>query len=898
MRKHCTLLFLLSLCLSSYAQGIDLKADTWVASDALGRIMPTATNNPLRTDKTRTVGIFYITWHDEGKFGLRSPYGGDVTRTLKEAPEARLDAYHPAWKEWSLHWGEPEAGYFLSQDRWLIRRDLSMLADAGVDVLILDVTNAVLYWDEWNVLFDEMQKMRSLGNPVPQFCFWAFNGNVVSVVTQLFERIYKKGIAQDFWFQWQGKPLLLYNAEPDHDANGGGYDSGSYPQEIYDFFTLRNMWWGYYEWGGHRYVGTEDSWSFGYEMNDKRVADMKPIDLASRHQGRLEEMAVTPAQHPISITGKSWRRETQEPTLNQYDLPDSAYVPWLGKTVNHPEGYGIYFQDRWDEALSVDPDFIYINDWNEWTAGKYRSGLAPGSETVPGPTTFLGRENPFYFVDQYNAEFNRSIQPMKGGYTDNYYMQMVQNIRRYKGVRPQPTTFGYNTTATYYDTRGDIIHRDHNGYGGLHYTDTTGRNDIIETHVRVTKKDIIFEAITAETLSPSTGKNWMLLYLDADTLTPGWEGFDYMVSEGQLQRYDAATQHWHAIVPVSQSAEGNRLAITIPRKNLRLKGNTITLDFKWADNPTAPLDIISISTTGDTAPNRRFRYHFKWSAQRPKSFDLTHAMVDKIADLQGVPKQGYQGMAIWDKYLVSLQNTGLATIYRLHKDSLQFIRQFPLASNTKENHANVAFFGTERFDKEDEFPLLYVSQCSKQRYKGMKDVCFVERISLTGQPQLVQTIVLDDKEGLFGYALQWMIDRKHNLLIGYGNTIENMGKGNRWRTMIFKMPKLSQGPVVHLNPKDAIDNYCIQDLDPRFPSNHIGQGACIINDQMFIPVGLGTEQHPSIIYVWNMKKKHLDNILDFQQQVPHEFEDCEPYENTLIMQTNGGGLIRFTPYDH
>ena len=469
MKKIGTLLLLLSMCLSSYAQITDLKADTWIASDALGRVMPTATDAPLRTDKPRTVGIFYITWHDEGKFGLHSPYGGDVTRTLQEAPEARLDAYHPAWKEWSLHWGEPEAGYFLSQDRWLIRRDLSMLSDAGVDVLILDVTNAVLYWDEWNVLFDEMQKMRALGNPVPQFCFWAFNGNVVSVVNQLYERIYKKCIAQDFWFKWQGKPLLLYNAEPDHDANGGGYNNGSYPQEIYEFFTLRNMWWGYYEWGGHRYVGTEDSWSFGYEMNDKRVADMKPIDLASRHQGRLEEMAVTPAQHPISITGKSWRRETQEPTLNQYDLPDSAYVPWLGKTVNHPEGYGIYFQDRWDEALSVDPDFIYINDWNEWTAGKYRSGFAPGSETVPGPTTFLGRENSFYFVDQYNAEFNRSIQPMKGGYTDNYYMQMVQNIRRYKGVRPQSATIGYNTPATYYDTRGDIIHRDHNGYGGLHY---------------------------------------------------------------------------------------------------------------------------------------------------------------------------------------------------------------------------------------------------------------------------------------------------------------------------------------------------------------------------------------------------------------------------------------------
>ena len=612
-RTVTTLSLCLTLFLPSFAQSTDLKADTWVASDALGRVMPTALETPLRTDKPRTVGIFYITWHDEGKFNLRAPYGGDVTRTLQEAPEARLQADHPAWKEWSMHWGEPEAGYFLSQDRWLIRRDLSMLSDAGVDVLILDVTNAVLYWDEWAVLFDEMQQMRDLGNPVPKFCFWAFNGNVVNVVNQLYERIYKKGIAQDFWFQWQGKPLLLYNAEPDHDANGGGYNAGTYPQEIHDFFTLRNMWWGYYEWGGHRYVGTEDNWSFGYEMNDERVAALQPKDLAARHQGQFEEMAVTPAQHPISITGKSWRRGTKEPSLNQYDLPDSTYVPWLGQTVAHPEGYGIYFQDRWDEALSVDPDFIYINDWNEWTAGKYRSGLAPGSETVPGPTTFLGRENPFYFVDQYNAEFNRSIQPMKGGYTDNYYMQMVQNIRRYKGVRSQPITSGYNIPSTYYDTRGDNIHRNHNGYGGLHYTDTTGRNDIVKTNVWVTKKEIVFQVTTAEKLTPVTDRNWMLLYIDTDTSSSGWEGFDYLVQDCHLHRYNTLSQQWQAVTMVTLQTEGNQLTITIPRKSLCLKGESFTLDFKWADNPTDITDIISVSTTGDTAPNRRFRYHFQWT---------------------------------------------------------------------------------------------------------------------------------------------------------------------------------------------------------------------------------------------------------------------------------------------
>ena len=595
------------------AQEVDIYPDTWTATDALGRTMPTAADAPLRTGKQRTVGIFYITWHDEGKFGLKSPYGGDVTRTLMEAPEARLDADHPAWKEWSLHWGEPEAGYFLSQDRWLIRRDLSMLADAGVDVLILDVTNAVLYWDEWRVLFEEMQTMRSLGNRVPQFCFWAFNGNVVSVVTQLYERIYKEERAKDFWFLWEGKPLLLYNAEPSRDANGSGYAAGAYPQEIYDFFTLRNMWWGYYEWGGHRYVGTEDNWSFGYEMNDERVAALAPTDLAARHKGRLEEMAVTPAQHPISITGKSWRRETKEPSLNQYDLPDSAYVPWLGRTVAQPEGYGIYFQDRWDEALSVDPDFIYLNDWNEWTAGKYRSGLAPGSETVPGPTTFLSRQNPFYFVDQYNAEFNRSIQPMRGGYTDNYYMQMVQNIRRYKGVREQPVTRGYKEVALYRDTRGDVLHRDHHGYGGLHYTDTTGRNDIVEASVAVTRKELIFTATTADGLTPSTDTNWMLLYIEVDSdISTGWEGFDYLVRDGLLYHHAVGTGTWDAVTTVEVSVADSSLTIVVPRKALCLNRKAFSFDFKWADNPTNPLDIISVCTTGDTAPNRRFRYHFTW----------------------------------------------------------------------------------------------------------------------------------------------------------------------------------------------------------------------------------------------------------------------------------------------
>ena len=139
--------------------------------------------------------------------------------------------------------------------------------------------------------------------------------------------------------------------------------------------------------------------------------------------------------------GKSWSKKYGEPKLNQYDVPDSAFVPWLGKKVRDPEGYGIYFQERWDDALKANPQFLYINDWNEWTAGKYQPD---GGGTFP----WLGRNNPFYFVDQYNSEFNRTVSPMKGGYTDNYYMQMAQNIRRYKGIRPIPELKGYSKIKT------------------------------------------------------------------------------------------------------------------------------------------------------------------------------------------------------------------------------------------------------------------------------------------------------------------------------------------------------------------------------------------------------------------------------------------------------------------
>ena len=627
----------------------DIYPDTWVGTDGAGRIQPTQSEaGKTKTDKTRDVGMFYVTWHTQNNHAGNPPHKGDITKILERDPSARLDGTNKIWSEYGgyYHWGEPEMGYFLSADPYVIRHDISALADAGVDVLILDVTNSVRYWEEWEQLFKVMADMKSGGQKVPKFCFWVFNGIPTYCIQEIFERVYRPGRYRDLWYYRNGKPLLLYNPDPTFDATGTRrdkfrnflYDADAvtntanphygdkdytteflthYPDYILNFFSCRGMWWGYYKWDGKRLVGTEDYWTFGLDLGEKEVQNLSPRERTSLHNGELEEISVTPAQHPVSLIGKSWRQQTGEPQFNEYDLPVATYVPEFGKKMERPTAYGIYFQDRWDEALEVDPSFIYLNDWNEWTAGKFMQDP---------PVTFMRRPNTnYFFVDQYNEEFNRTIGPMRGGFTDNYYMQMSANIRRYKGVRPIPENHGYftswdNEKTEYRDTKGDIVHRDWDGYSGMHYRDTLGRNDIVLTKVGVTRKSVVMRVSAAAELTKPEKEGWMLLFIDADKDSKtGWNGYDFMVSDGKLMKYAGtnsdSTASWKPVADVETRVDGKDYYVGIPRKLIGAKGNKIVFDFKWADNPADLKTPIGLALGGDTAPNRRFNYRYIWSGK-------------------------------------------------------------------------------------------------------------------------------------------------------------------------------------------------------------------------------------------------------------------------------------------
>ena len=246
-----------------------------------------------------------------------------------------------------------------------------------------------------------------------------------------------------------------------------------------------------------------------------------------------------------------------------------------------------------------------------------------------------------------------------------------------------------------------------------------------------------------------------------------------------------------------------------------------------------------------------------------------------------------QGMDIYRDYLLQAHNQGMLSVYRFDGKSLTLLGEFDLQSAHKNNHANVLSFGRDFYDRKDPMPLVYVSQAAKKPVEEYKDVCYVERIAPDLQSStLVQTICYDDRNGDFGYALQWVVDRKAGMLYGYGNTTRDRDvEGNRHRIIKFRLPPLDKSRVV-LRPEDALENYLIEDGGFRFAT--IGQGLFIWKGRLYMPTGLGTEADPSRLYVWDLKRRKMLKEVDLGAVMTGEPEDMGRYKDRFIISGMDG----------
>ncbi len=554
----------------SLAQPRDLYSDTWVATDALGRTLPTY-DEAGPTESNKTVGIFYFLWQGEHGTALH-----DNTKIIQANPAN--PQYGPVA---NFHWwGEPEAGYFKATDPWVIRRNASMLVDAGVDFIYFDTTNGFTYQTEYTALAEEYLQIRAEGGKTPQFVFVTRHGSV-DRVQKLYDDLYSQGLYSELWLQEDGKPLML------GDLTG-------HSAEVQDFFTFRYSW---------AWDAGQDKWQW---------LDTSPQDYGWHDDPAIpEQIPASVASHPTINIGTSHSNGVQPP-LDQYRLTATT-------------GQGQYFAEQTNRALAVDPEVLMITGWNEWVAQRF---LSDGTSTFLGQTLPAGES---FFVDAYNEEFNRDIEPMKGGHTDNFYYQLVDRIRRYKGVSaPQqptpPQTIAIDRRFTewqsvgpeFRDTVGDTKHRDHDGWGGIRYTNTTGRNDFITAKVTNDDTNVYFYAETQDDITPHTDQNWMMLFIDSDLDSEtGWNGYDFAVNMDVIDADTTTLKSttdgvtWNTVSTLDYQFFNNQMEFGIPRSLFGQEGEQVSFNFHWSDNMQTLNDIAEFFINGDSAPNRRFDYHFE-----------------------------------------------------------------------------------------------------------------------------------------------------------------------------------------------------------------------------------------------------------------------------------------------
>ena len=566
--------------------------DQWVAVDELGREMP---KDARSFRSNRTVMMFYWTWHDSRQ--LSYPKVVNISQVQREHPEAMTDYNHPVWgQEYQpCFWGQPLFGYYRTTDEWVLRKHAEMLADAGVDAVFFDCTNGDFIWEEsTEALMKTWTQAQKDGVNVPKIAFMLAFGPTegsASALRKLYANIYKDHRYDNLWFRMNGKPVIM--------AYTDNLGSNATDAAIKNFFEFRQ--------GQPDYVngGGENQWGW--------------LECYPQHIfNHGEEMTVGVAQnasdysnghcYAFNSPGTYGRSYTK---ANGHDESERSYVK------------GLNFQEQWDRALEFDPKMVFITGWNEWIAGKQPNW--PPSDPY----------KPFAFPDQYDWEHSRDIEPTAewGDYGDCYYYQLVQNVRRYKGVHakaklsdPKTMTIGSfdgwdKISPDFKHYKGNTLYRDHlqHSYSGHKYTNQTGRNDFVDARVSRDDEYVYFYIETASDISSNKGKGWMRLFINSDRKAEtGWKGYDYCLnyknpesdSVGILSKCAGPEWKWEDSGKFDYAVKGKMMEVRIAKSALGLSGK-LSFEFKWSDNMQEEGNILDFYVNGDVAPGGRFNFLYE-----------------------------------------------------------------------------------------------------------------------------------------------------------------------------------------------------------------------------------------------------------------------------------------------
>ncbi len=567
---------------------VDNYSDTWAATDALGRKLADFEEAGPVKEGLHEVSMFYWNWSTGNTSNARIP-----ANIVAKYPEAKDDYYHEAWDTNGRYfWGEPLFGFYTSYDYFVYRRHAEMLANAGVDSIFLDMSNATWAFVPTTIkTFEAFADAKEAGINIPEIYTWSTSTDMG--FRALYHNIISNPRFRDIWYEWDGK-LLMFGGNPkgayEKALKGTDTETIRVLKDILDISTHRgnaSRAEGDVATGGWQWLQNYPQTKWKTSMDAERTEAMT-LGTGINHSYVFEYEKTGVFSDPY-VKGRSYTEAFGE-----------DYRP-------EAKNQGYFFKEQASRVLEEDPMIVIIDGWNEWTAGRNAE--------------YSGFTNAF--VDTYDEENSRDFEPSRGALRDDYYMLLVDFVRKYKGVRPAPIASAEKTIvllggdAQWADVAPEFLNvvegyeRDHEGFKnpetGEHFHYTTKISNLIKS-AKVARdwEKLYFTAVCEEDIVKND--SFMHLYIDADrNRATGWEGYDFsynVLGIGTFAKYENGA--WVALTGTEEAIEGKRITISVPRA---LIGETvIDLEFKWADNAFENGDLLLFYEHGSIAPNGRFNY--------------------------------------------------------------------------------------------------------------------------------------------------------------------------------------------------------------------------------------------------------------------------------------------------
>ena len=569
-------------------------------TDDFGRVI-TPVDGKVNGD--RYVGMFYFL-----TLGQHANHTGiyDINKITFDS------TYHDAFTKFdtfitpvgSAHfWGEPVWGYYHSEDVWVMRKQIEMLTMAGVDFLVLDTTNNVLYEKVTKALFDVLLEYQAQGWDVPKVVYYLGDHDLnadLNVFKQVHTIFYSKEAYKSLWFTPNDptKPMIIAPADVIATL---GKSSNKQEKELASFFDFRVTQWP-----------TE-------EVLHENGAPW--IDFTYPQRSQDGWINLSTAQHvTINMTdirgsrGRGWYPNRQ--------FTDGT---WRGKNDHERWRMDLNFQAQWDTVLGMseeqkasDARFVFLTGWNEWVAEKLRAG-----------------DKNYFTCDTYCPEYSRDIEPSRsGGMKDYTYFMTIMNIHNdnfapavhyeYPAATPDitkdDTAVWSASKAVYRDFTGECGDRNFKAMAGdTVYKDTTGRNDIDTVTVLRDSQYLYFRITCVDTITAHQDGDhgWMNLWLKTAGATGDLMGgyefvVNYEVTGGKSQILRCkSVGDMQSVGEADVNVFGNAMIIRIPLSALGLSENHYQVEFKVTDNVQNMIDDpLNLYSTGDAAPIGSLNFSF------------------------------------------------------------------------------------------------------------------------------------------------------------------------------------------------------------------------------------------------------------------------------------------------